>query len=197
MTSSSNSSTGGDPLDLLTNRLANEWAGFAARERSAEARKYRESQHELLSAVTAVGRTGSIDTILTAERTILENEFREYGNSAGMRRTTNTGLVQLAGAEEHLEIVRSPDRYRILDVGFQRPRHRREGLPDDEARQFFRSHNARLSNQDRARLTNEEKRTLEARRSSLRIAEKAYIGLQREALGLPAKELERSQGLER
>ena len=81
MTSSSSSSTDGDPLAVLTDRLATEWADFTARERSAEAHKYRESQHELLSAVTAVGRTGSIDTILTAERTILENELREYGNS--------------------------------------------------------------------------------------------------------------------
>ena len=167
MTSSSSSSTDGDPLkDDVGRRLATEWAGFGARERSAEARKYREAQGELWSAVTAVGRTGSIDTILTAERTILDNELLRYGNSAEMRRSINTGLAELAGAEHHLEIVRSPDRYRSLDVAFQRPRHRRQGLPDEEARQFFRAHNARLLNQDRARLSNEEKRTLEARCSN-------------------------------
>ena len=172
MTNSSNSSTGGDPLDLLTNRLATEWAGFTARERSAQAGKYREAQAELLAQVKAIGQSGDIDLILAGERTILENEFREYGNSAGMRRSVKTGLVELAGAEEHLEIVRNPEHYRTLDVAFQRPRHRREGLPDDEARQFFRAHNARLLNQDRSRLTDEEKRTLEARRSNLRVAER-------------------------
>ena len=109
----------------------------------------------------------------------------------------NAGLAELGGAEHHLEIVRSPDRYRSLDKLFQRQRNRRQGLPDDEARQFFRAHNARLLNQDRSRLTNEEKRTLEARRSNLRVAEKAYIALQREALGLPAKALDRSRGRER
>ena len=197
MTSSSNSSTDGDSLAVLTDRLVTEWAGFTARERSAQAGKYREAQAQLLTQVKAIGQSGDIDLILASERTILENEFLKYGNSAGMRQSVKTSLVELAGAEKHVEIVRNPDHYRILDVGFQRPRHRREGLANDEARQFFRSHNARLLNQDRARLTNEEKRTLEARRSSLRIAEKTYIGLQREALGLPAKELERSQGLER
>ena len=198
MTNSSSSSTGGDPLlDVLANRLAQEWMGFAARERSRGSREYREAQGELLSAVTAVGRTGSMDTILAAERAILDNELRQYGNSARVRQSMNVGLTELAGAEHHLEIVRSPDRYRSLDKLFQRPRNRRQGLPHDEARQFFRAHNARLLNQDRSRLTNEEKRTLEGRRSNLRVAEKAYIALQRDALGLPAKERDRSQGRER
>ena len=198
MTNSSRSSTGGDPLlDVLANRLAHEWMGFATRERSRGSREYREAQGELLSAVTAVGRTGAIDTILAAERAILDNELRQYGNSAGVRQSMNAGLTELAGAEHHLEIVRSPDRYRSLDKLFQRPRNRRQGLPDDEARQFFRAHNARLLNQDRSRLTDEEKRTLEARRSNLRAAEKGYIALQRDALGLPAKERDRSQGRER
>ena len=167
MTSSSNSSTGGNPLAILTDRLVTEWAGFGARERSAEARTYREAQGELWSAVAAVGRTREIDTILTAERAILDIELRQYGNSAGVRQSVSAGLAELTGAEHHLEIVRSPDRYRSLDKLFQRPRHRRQGLPDDEARQFFRAHNARLLNQDHARLTNEEKRTLEARRQGL------------------------------
>ena len=86
MTSSSNSSTGGDPLDVLANRLAQEWTGFGERERSRGSREYREAQGKLLGAVVGVGQTGAIDTLLAAERAMLDNELRQYGNSAGCAR---------------------------------------------------------------------------------------------------------------
>ena len=105
---------------------------------------------------------------------------------------------KLGNLTEPLGILRAPGRYRNeVDRIFQRPRNRRQGLPDDEARQFFRSHKARLRNRDASRLTREEKRTLIERGTNLRVAEKAYIQLQRVALGLArAHEPERSQSPE-
>ena len=81
---------------MLTNRLAQEWTGFGERERSRGSREYREAQGKLQGAVVAVGQTGAIDTLLAAERAILDNELRQYGNSAGVRQSVNAGLAELA-----------------------------------------------------------------------------------------------------
>ena len=95
-----------------------------------------------------------------------------------MEKSAKLAVVELDSAVIHLELLRAPARYRdTVDRLTQRPRNRRQGLPDDEARQFFRSHCARLRNRDASRLTREEKRTLIERDANMRGAEKAYIQL--------------------
>ncbi|HEX7072465.1 MAG TPA: hypothetical protein VF226_00335 [Hyphomicrobiaceae bacterium] len=64
------------------------------------------------------------------------------------------------------------------------PKSRIGGLPRDAARQFFASHNARLLNADKSRLTETEKRIVEARRHNIRIASMSYMSLQENALGV-------------
>ena len=74
--------------------------------------------------------------------------------------------------------------YREFSEGFSLPRNRIGGVPRDEARQFFRSHAARLLNQDKSRLDESEKRVLDRRRLNMRHAEKLYAALQERALGI-------------
>lgn len=181
-----NSSANSTPEGLLSNlreKMTAEFVAFENKERSPAAQIHKTAQENNLDAVLAIGRSGDLQTILTAERALLTNELTRYGNSAGMKSSLGAALNDLDGARHHLKIVKDPERYAAVDQLFQRPKNRRRGLPYDEARQFFNAHNTRLLNQDRSRLSETEKKTLNARRTNMRIAEKQYIALQQKALG--------------
>jgi len=198
MTNSPQSSTNNRQLITLVQNMAAEQATHAAMERSPTVGTYRAAQETLMNTVKAIGRDGDLPTILTAEKSILTNELRFYGNSAGHKSSLKAALQDLVQAEKHLSIVADKDRYASHNELFQRPKNRRGGLPYDEARQFFSAHNTRLLNQDRARMSETEKRTVKARRANIRKAEQAYIALQQKALGLENdKDKTRDRGISR
>ena len=103
-----------------------------------------------------------------------------------MRTSLEASLAEHAVATRMLGTVRDPKEYRRVDATHRLPKNRTGGVPRDEARQFFRSHAARLLNQDKARLDESEKRVLDKRRLNMRHAEKLYSALQERALGIEA-----------
>lgn len=183
-----------DFLVRLTKDLGNERAAYVGRERSDVAKKYRETQETLLETTKAIGKTGDISLILAAEANILKNDIRFYGNSPAMRSSLTAALTELGQAQKMLPVVRNPDLYMAVDASHGNVKSRIGGLPRDAARQFFQSHNARLLNADKSRLTETEKRIVDARRHNIRVASLAYAGLQEQALGVGLVS-DRDQGL--
>jgi hypothetical protein len=175
-------------LDQLTIRLSDERVAYVSRERSPAAKKYRDSQDLMLETIRSIGRTGDIGLILSAERQILRNEMRFYGNSAGMRGSLKSALQELDQAEKMLPLVHDSGLYLAVDASHANPKSRANGLPRDAARQFFAAHNVRLLNADRTRLTETEKRILEARRNNIRVASMSYVALQEKALGVDIRQ---------
>ena len=57
-------------------------------------------------------------------------------------------------------------------------------LPLDEAREFFKSHNGRLLNLNKSVLSDEEKELIDIRRANIRKADRMYIALQQQTLGI-------------
>src|SRR3546814_14061617 len=89
-------------LDELTVRMADERAAYVGRDRSPAAREYRKRQDSLLTTIRAIGKTGDINLIFSAERDVLQNEIRHYGNSSGMRGSLKTALQEIDHAEKML-----------------------------------------------------------------------------------------------
>lgn len=175
-------------------RLLLREAGFMLeRDRTPAAEQVRAVRRDILAHVVAVGRSDDLDLILSTERTLLESDRDRHSNSAAMKGSLGTALDELASAGRHLVRVREPESYRAIDEAHSRPRNRAGGLPRDEARQFFSSHAARLLNQDKSRLDEDEKRIVDARKRNMRTAEKLYTVLQRQALG-PAIARDRDRG---
>lgn len=174
--------------------MADERASYMSRERSPAAREYRKRQDVLLETVRSIGKTGDIGTILAAERELLGNEMRFYGNSAGMRGSLKAALQELDQAVKMLPLVQNGELYLAVDASHGNSKSRVGGLPRDAARHFFASHNARLLNADKSRLTETEKRTVDARRHNVRVAAMAYTSLQEKALGRDIRQ-KRDQGL--
>jgi hypothetical protein len=93
----------------------------------------------------------------------------------------NNALEKL---NRHIGIVDDPDRYSVVDQTHSLPKNRKKGLPIDEARQALASHYARLNNQDKSRLGDEEKQIVDARKSNLFQAGKLYAERQAKTLGV-------------
>ena len=142
------------------------------------------AQGALRQRLFEVGDSGDIDTILDAERQILENEREYFANSAVMVTSLENALVELRAAVDVLPLVRDAEAYKAVDHNFSLPRNRVGQLPRDQARQFFASQNSRLVNLDKSRLSEAEKRVLKSRKENIATARKLYEGLQRKALGI-------------
>ena len=162
--------------------------------RSDPGKSARVSRSLLESHLEEVRRSGDLDLMLDTEGHILRYERQRHANSRAMRTSLEASLTEHAVATRMLGTVRDPKEYRRVDATHRLPKNRTGGVPRDEARQFFRSHAARLLNQDKARLDESEKRVLDKRRLNMRHAEKLYAALQERALGIEA-DRDRGMGL--
>ncbi len=170
----------------LSAALVREGAAVARIRRSAPGKAARVSRTHVETQLNDARQTGDLGCILRVEEIVLRNELERYANSRAMRTSLDTSLAEHAVATRMLDRVRDPAEYRKIDATFSLPRNRIRGVPRDEARQFFRSHAARLLNQDKGRLDESEKRVLDKRRLNMRHAEKLYTALQERALGVEA-----------
>lgn len=103
-------------------------------------------------------------------------------------------LPPLSITQTLVETILDPSAYRAIDASHLRGKNRLNGLPRDEAHQFFRSHGTRLLNLDKGRLDKLDKQIIDARRANMRTTEKSYIALQKAALDIEPKPLAQSRG---
>jgi hypothetical protein len=129
---------------------------------------------DLLEHVREVGRSGDLALIVATEKAIESGELEHYANSKGMVSSLNAAITELTGIEKLLAIVDDKQEYSRVNQAYSFPKNREKGLPLDEARQAFKSHYARLSNLDRARLSEDEKKIIDARKSNIFQAGKLY-----------------------
>ena len=141
-----------------------------------------------------IASEGGLDDLLLAERTLLAFELTHYANSKAMSGSLTEALSDLTITQTLVETILDPSAYRAIDASHLRGKNRLNGLPRDEARQFFRSHGTRLLNLDKGRLDKLDKQIIDARRANMRTAEKSYIALQKTALGIEPQPLEQSRG---
>ena len=133
----------------------------------------------------AISREGEVEQLLELERMLLVQEREHLAGSVAMATSLGNAIKELDIALEVVERVRDPVLYkREIDGAFSLDKNRVGGLPRDEARQFFRSHLARLGNLDKGRLSDSERDVLKARMFNIRAAEHQYRKLQEQALGI-------------
>lgn len=160
-----------------------------------ESDQYRRHQIQIRQRLAEIREPGDVGLILQGEIALLNNEQEIYGNSGYMMGSLDKALNEAHAAQATYAEVLDPARYAVVDRLYQSHKSRSRGLPVDEARQFFKSHCARLINLDKARLDDLEKNVLDERRRNLRVGERAYKELQQKALGLDVekgKERDRS-----
>ncbi|MDR2839375.1 MAG: hypothetical protein LBV49_12545 [Azonexus sp.] len=141
-------------------------------------------RNELVNHIQEVRRSGNLPLIIATERTIVDGDLERYANSKPMANSLSTALNEIKTIERNIPIVDDPSRYQAVDQAHSLPRNRKNGLPFDEARQALASHHARLNNMDKARLGDDEKKIIEARKAAIATAGKLYAARQAKALGV-------------
>jgi hypothetical protein len=157
---------------------------YKGQENLGLAQKLNDARAEQLRYIKEIGKRGNPALIVAVEKIIVTNELNEHANSKGMVSSLKAALVELTAAEKLLEIVDDPVKYRAIDQAYSIPKNRERGLPLDEARQAFRSHTARLNNLDKARLPDNEKKIIDARKIAVSNAAKLYAQRQAKTLGV-------------
>ena len=134
--------------------------------------------------VTEIGKTGDARSIMEVELALLQEERDNLSNARVQAGSLDTAIEGITISLDLLEKVRSPESYRLIDEAHGTRKRRAGGLPLDEAREFFKSHEGRLLNLNKSILSDEEKELIDIRRANIRKAGRMYIAMQRRTLGI-------------
>jgi hypothetical protein len=152
--------------------------------KSKEARNLESLQGKLLKQIQEAGKSNDAALIVETEKTILQGDLDRYANSRSMVSSLRTALSELDATQKLLAIVDDKNKYGMIDKAHSLAKNREKGLPLDEARQAFKSHYARLNNMDKSRLSDDEKKIIDARKINMFNADKLYTERQAKTLGV-------------
>ena len=147
------------------------------------------TQRKLLQALQKIGASDDLDSILLAEELILKNERRLYADKRVMKSSLGNALNEIEAAMLLVNQIKDPAAYKsVVDVYFHSHKVLIRGLPNDGARLFFKSHDSRLTDLEKARLMGIDKELIGVRKTNLKKAWAKYIELQKNALVTPETE---------
>jgi hypothetical protein len=172
------------PLSELQRLLMASGASFKEHAITPSARKLNKTLGNLLNHVEEIGKSGNLSLIVATEKAIIKDERRNHANSKGMVSSLDAALAELTAIDKLLEIIDDQREYSRIDQAHILLKNRENGLPLDEARQAFKSHHARLGNLDKARLSEDEKKIIDARKNNMLNAGKLYAQRQARTLGI-------------
>ena len=140
----------------------------------------------LIAHVKQIAVSGKGEWIIEMEKDFIQNDLEHYARADDkeMIGSLNASLLGVAAIERKHRMVDNKEQYQRVNEEFSFPRNRKQGLPLDEARQAFASHQARLGNYVKYRLEETEKQLVRERGKALSIAEKDYIARQAKTLGV-------------
>ncbi len=144
-----------------------------------------EARQEIRDLLLQASRQRDIDAILALEGILLSAEREYLSESPDKEASLDNALVEMDAALLSLESVREQGSYRVIarrHYGLQK--NQIGGLPRDEARQFFRSHQTRFRNLGKGRMEDSERALLSIRAGNIKTAESVYKELQQQALGI-------------
>lgn len=171
----------------LVNKIARSidrnWKTYQLVLESEEEKKHSEAQNVTLALLKEVKSTRDIHLALGIEEMLLRQELAVYTNSPEQHNSITTAIEQLQDAKVSLDVVKTPQQYRIATATY--PASQKEsGLPVDSFRAFLKSHSTRLTNRMASVLFAPEKELLRQRKENLVTVKELYIALQRKALGV-------------
>lgn len=142
------------------------------------------SKKNLDDFIINIHKKRNINDIVELEKSILEHTLEKYGNSKAMKSSLSTAILELNIIQKHIKKVDDIEEYKHIDNSFKNPKNRQKNLPIDEAVQGFKGHIARLSNLDKANLSDDEKNLIKARIEAFKTAYNIYQQKQAKTLAV-------------
>lgn len=143
-----------------------------------------EDNIKLIENFTDANKNKNLYLIVELEKSILEHTLEKYGNSKAMKSSLSTAILELNIIQKHIKKVDDIEEYKHIDNSFKNPKNRQKNLPIDEAVQGFKGHIARLSNLDKANLSDDEKNLIKARIEAFKTAYNIYQQKQAKTLAV-------------
>jgi len=173
-------------FDKLGRLLVTEKIHVDRLKKTDQAKRVSNIRNELLEHIRAIGSSGNLPLIVATERAFVQNDMNRYLGGPNMKGSLETALEQFDAIERLIKIVDVPKKYAEVDKEYslRTSRDKSGSLPNDEARQGFDSHYARLNNMTKGRMEDSERQIIEARKTAIREAKKLYIEKQTTTLGL-------------
>nr|WP_283772528.1 hypothetical protein [Bartonella sp. G70] len=141
-------------------------------------------QLDFSNTLRSIGCSGDILLIIDTERNFIDDDLLRYANSKSMISSLKTALIEIDVIKDHIVLVSNPEKYDVINRGHCLLKHRKNGLPYDEARKAMASHYTRLCNLDKAGLTVAEKIIIAVRRENIKVMQKLYEKMQAKAIGI-------------
>ena len=154
-----------------------------------EARARDNTRQQVNALLLQASRQQDIDAMLALERVMLSAEKEYLGESPDKIASLDKALEELDAALASLASVRDQDNYRkIATLHYSLSKNQIGGLPNDQARQFLKSHQTRLRNLGKGRMEESERDLLSIRARNIKAAATVYKALQEQALGIKGKD---------
>ncbi|UNF40278.1 hypothetical protein MNL07_03425 [Bartonella krasnovii] len=131
-----------------------------------------------------VGKNSDLPLLIDTESDFIKDDLLRYANSKAMVSSLETALIEIGVVKDHIKLVSNPEKYDAINRGHSLSKHRKGGLPYDEARKAMASHYTRLGNLDKARLTDIEKSIIDVRRENIKAMQKLYEKMQAKAISI-------------
>ena len=137
-----------------------------------------------LEHLESIYKERNIYKFVDLEECNFEEELEKFADDPAQKASLTAGIQQMRIIKSLLKVVQDPKAYQNAAQTYLMEKDRRGGLPDDSARKAFRAHKTRLANTNRTRMDKDERKVLKQRQKNIALAEKLYIALQKEALGI-------------
>jgi len=164
-------------LEHLDRLLAAEELLVNELKQTQAARKLSSGRKRLLEHLRRLAQSDDIPLIIATEKAIIRGDLSRYANSAAMVGSLNAAMQGMDIVEHHLILLADKEKYSIIDQAHRMGKHRRAGLPFDEARQA-------LMNLDKSRLDEDEKQVIDMRKMVMAHASECYARRQAATLGI-------------
>ena len=157
-------------LERVEDRLVTEETAYLdVMEHGSSISTLHKTQRKLLQELQKVGASEDLETILLAEVLILKNERRLYADKRVMKSSLDNALNEIEAAMLLVNQIKDPAAYKsVADVYFHSHKVLIRGLPNDGARLFFKSHDSRLTDLEKARLMGIDKELIGVRKKNLK-----------------------------
>ncbi|MDR1922306.1 MAG: hypothetical protein LBS31_11280 [Candidatus Adiutrix sp.] len=143
-----------------------------------------------------VAQTRDIHVLLDVERLALEHTLKYDTNSPEEKQSVTVALDQLDTCRKCFDsLMNNPAGYRENVDPTYSSKAREAGLPLDAAKEFFKSHATRLTNNLVSKASHVEKLLLRQRKENVAVMRECYAELQQKALGIASPK--KSKGLSR
>jgi hypothetical protein len=137
------------------------------------------------------------ELLIEAESLMLAHSLARDANSPEETKSLENAMKQIGDCKKAFGLLKNdPEAYQKVEATYSAKQKDNSGLPNDAAREFFKSHKTRLDNNLRSAVSHADKLLIRQRKDNLAVLQQCYVEMQKQALTMNTS-LKNGQGLKK